>query len=562
MANEGCSLALSGCAFTQNACAEEGGGMRNYECSVELTGCTFTENLGAEGGGTASRYGDLAVTDCLFSGNEVTSTGGGMWAVTSSTLALVRCTFTGNVADHQGGGLLTGSGSSMTASHCFFIKNASTTGGGLYDSHSPWQLWQLAHCVFLENYASEQGGAMYQSDGGHTLVNCLFVGNTTDGQGGGISDGRSHDAPNVSVNCTFSGNWAWFGGYGGGIYALHEVVLTNCILWGNGDVGGTDESAQIHLDGGGATINHSCVQGWTGGLGGVGNIGDDPLFVQLSIPGSADDDLRLLPGSPCIDAGDNSAVPVDLANVDDDCDTAEILPVDLNGSPRFTDDPLAPDVGIGTAPIVNMGAYEGADCNGNGVLDDEDIASGYSFDVNGNGHPDECEPDLTVTVTDPPNGAIDARKPHEADGSSPYGWETVDLTFDGPIMYLTALDFETAEDGADGIPPTVTCAEYVEPQTVRLHLSEMIEVGAWTTVTHAGSGTGVTLGYLPADADGSGVANANDIVVVVDAVSASGPLYQFDTDRSGTITANDIVTLIDLLKGAEEYDAYFGAALP
>lgn len=33
------------------------------------------------------------------------------------------------------------------------------------------------------------------------------------------------------------------------------------------------------------------------------------------------------------------------------------------------------------------------DCNGNGILDDDDIASGTSFDVNTNGIPDECEPD-------------------------------------------------------------------------------------------------------------------------------------------------------------------------
>jgi len=46
------------------------------------------------------------------------------------------------------------------------------------------------------------------------------------------------------------------------------------------------------------------------------------------------------------------------------------------------------------------------------------------------------------------------------------------------------------------------------------------------------------------------------------AVSAGGPLYQFDTDRSGTITANDIVMVVDLLNGAGVYDAYFGVALP
>ena len=34
-----------------------------------------------------------------------------------------------------------------------------------------------------------------------------------------------------------------------------------------------------------------------------------------------------------------------------------------------------------------------ADCNGNGVPDECDLADGSSTDLNGNGIPDECEPD-------------------------------------------------------------------------------------------------------------------------------------------------------------------------
>ncbi|MHC4968584.1 MAG: choice-of-anchor Q domain-containing protein, partial [Planctomycetota bacterium] len=62
-------------------------------------------------------------------------------------------------------------------------------------------------------------------------------------------------------------------------------------------------------------------------------------------------DYRLLPGSPCIDAGDNSAVPKGT-------DT------DLGGNPRFVDDPETVDTGFGDPPIVDMGAYEfqGSSC--------------------------------------------------------------------------------------------------------------------------------------------------------------------------------------------------------
>ena len=75
---------------------------------------------------------------------------------------------------------------------------------------------------------------------------------------------------------------------------------------------------------------------------------------------------RPVPGSPCIDAGDNDAVP-------------GWVTTDLEGSPRFVDDPLAEDTGNpGTSgpPIVDMGAYElqvlVGDFNGDGSVDLDD----------------------------------------------------------------------------------------------------------------------------------------------------------------------------------------------
>jgi len=126
------------------------------------------------------------------------------------------------------------------------------------------------------------------------------------------------------------------------------------------------------------------------------------LFVDADgtddVVGTEDDNLRLQAGSPCIDAGNNAAVPPEVT-------------VDLDGNPRYVDDPDTPDCpwcpdpenDCGTPPIVDMGAYEYfPDCNNNDIPDTCDVSCGEPCDVpgcgesedcNGNGLPDDCEAD-------------------------------------------------------------------------------------------------------------------------------------------------------------------------
>ncbi|MFT5430191.1 MAG: hypothetical protein ACI9OJ_000864, partial [Myxococcota bacterium] len=87
-----------------------------------------------------------------------------------------------------------------------------------------------------------------------------------------------------------------------------------------------------------------------GGWPGTGNLDADPMFVD-----DQNGNYHLAPDSPCIDAGDPASA------------------LDLDGS------------------TADMGAFQFVDCNGNGLLDADDIAMGRSADVNGNGFPDECE---------------------------------------------------------------------------------------------------------------------------------------------------------------------------
>ena len=215
----------------------------------------------------------------------------------------------------------------------FIITAGNATrrsGGGMKNSAgSP----TLINCIFRGNSAKSLGGGLYNDWGSPTLINCIFIGNSAR-SGAGMWCGDS-GKPTL-INCTLSGNSASY--YGGGMGNNEsDPVLTNCIFWGNSDNTGVELWAQI--SGGDApVVNYSCIQGLIGNFGGTGNIGDDPLFVEAdgadNIPGTADDNLRLLLGSPCIDAADNSAIPPSVFT-------------DLDGDPRITD---------GT---VDMGAYEG-----------------------------------------------------------------------------------------------------------------------------------------------------------------------------------------------------------
>ena len=83
----------------------------------------------------------------------------------------------------------------------------------------------------------------------------------------------------------------------------------------------------------------------------MGNIGADPQFVNMDSR-----DFHLRPGSPCNDAGDNTALPADVDDIDGDGNTSELLPFDRDGKMRIAEDFCVGPAGL--PPIVDMGAYE------------------------------------------------------------------------------------------------------------------------------------------------------------------------------------------------------------
>jgi hypothetical protein len=101
-----------------------------------------------------------------------------------------------------------------------------------------------------------------------------------------------------------------------------------------------NESSQIYF--GMPQVNYCCIYGLTGSLGGVGNIGSDPCFVNEGI-----NNFHLSGGSPCIDSGDPERIP-ELSETDIDGEYRIMgLRVDM-GSDEYTS---APTPILGVNPI-------------------------------------------------------------------------------------------------------------------------------------------------------------------------------------------------------------------
>ncbi len=350
-----------------------GGGMINLASSPTVTNCTFIDNtvigefVGGFGGGMYNKDSSPTVTNCTFTGNTAfffeSGRGGGMYNDNSSP-TVTDCAFVDNSAGIGSGGMSNHNSSNPIVTKCRFIENSGGFGGGMRNvfSSNP----TVTDCTFSGNCSDHLGGGMSNVLSSPTVTNCLFIAN--DATGGGMYNLNS--TPTVT-NCTFTGNTDY------GMYNdKSNPVVTNCILWGNSP----DEFSPFQST---PTVTYSDVQG---GFRGTGNIDADPLFVAasdcfigspFSQPGCSDpacmsavcdvlpsccdfwwssscvelafdlcpNDFRLSAASPCIDAGDNTAVPVGVTT-------------DLDGNPRFVDDPDTPDSGNGDPPIVDMGAYE------------------------------------------------------------------------------------------------------------------------------------------------------------------------------------------------------------
>ena len=277
--------------------------------------------------------------------------------VTNGNPVVRNCVIASNSALSLGGGAFNGGGS-VHFVDCAFVGNRTVAlggkGGGVYNATDANTTKRFANVKFLAN-TSERGGGAYDEDTSGAYVNCLFSGNSASIAGALYSAPNRFSPAGTSVdNCTFSANT----GTGGvdGMYNTRANRIRHSIFWNTGSTQ-DDQLAGTTLP----SVEYSIVRGWTGLLGGEGNSGTDPRFVDANgadnVFGSLDDDLRVRFGSPAIDSGNTSLLPTDGSDVDSDGNTSELVPLDLARMPRFVNHPAIPNV-TGTGVVVDKGAFE------------------------------------------------------------------------------------------------------------------------------------------------------------------------------------------------------------
>lgn len=370
----------------------EGGGLAVLGGSATIRNCTFFDNIAGSGAAAFVSNANVTFEATLFQHNwSQIGHGGAIKAVGVGSLTVTDCHFIDNLCRElngvrgNGGGIYNGAGSVLRVVRCLFDDNWAynlgrqfvTIGGGVANESADAR---IENSIFIRNEASLGGGI--GSTAPITIVNCLISGNRASepaddtpfraGEGGGIyGDEGAHLAVK---SCTVAANWSKHTAAG----ASMDGSFENCILWYNValvEPGDNPEAVVDQQYKGEVEIRHSDVAGLLDGGGPdpqfPGSIESAPLFVgapSLSNGGAfVAGDLHLASGSPCLDAGDNGAVPAGLTT-------------DLDGLARRVDDADAPNVGLGTPPHVDMGCFERqlqpctGDVNGDSSVNLSDLA--------------------------------------------------------------------------------------------------------------------------------------------------------------------------------------------
>lgn len=360
--------------------------------------------ISSDGGGAAPAPGWPRIEDSVFHGNS--GGGGGAISMSASTFDLepliegnvfrdndasngagiytsgfggaeakpvIRDNdFIDNEASSDGGGVYCGPGSQPVFDGNHFTGNEGT-GGAIRLGNGAGAQTLIVDCEIVSNTTSEDGAGIMMNDAGTvTIERTRIVDNIAPDDAGGV-DVRQNTVLAI-VNSVIAGNECE--DEGGAVRAVTnaEVDIVNSTIYGNRQVDGGNTGisnfpgvADLTSSGPGADVINSVFWGQTdqedvvgcairysiteqtdlasiGNTVGTGVIHTDPMFFD-----AANDDFRLLIGSPAIDAAAAAAAPAD----------------DIDGTTRPQDGDgdgtAADDMGAWERPGLEISRYSGLD---------------------------------------------------------------------------------------------------------------------------------------------------------------------------------------------------------
>ena len=236
-------------------------------------------------------------------GNE--DDGGAVYLSSGSVLNMDHCVVSDNTADGVGGGVLAYFTSTLNIDECVFRNNSAGEVGG--NSGGALRLTGCRAVItdseFYGNESASNGAVMSVQSDTVEVTRCIFSGNVSQTSGSIASLSGPAPAEFSFTQCNMVGNTGAYSTISSSFEA--DLHITNCILWNT--VTSTSYDEEIDIRGNATYLNYNVLR--TGASGTVtdstGNTSADPLFTN-----EAAGDYTLLPGSPCIDAGDPSS-PLD-----------------------------------------------------------------------------------------------------------------------------------------------------------------------------------------------------------------------------------------------------------
>ncbi|MGD0525157.1 MAG: choice-of-anchor Q domain-containing protein, partial [Polyangiaceae bacterium] len=276
---DGGSLTVIGCTFTNNQCASSGedvsGGAINGQGvgTLIVESSVFTGNSGSNGGAVGTQDETVTISNCTFAGNSATGTGGNP----------------GNGGD---GGAMSYDGAHVPWTMCgdsFTQNHANAAGGAVFRVAYNDEPVNIDRSVFDRNSVdptSGNAGGLYLEYATITMT-ATTISNNSANYGGGIWIG--HDAIAALTNDTIAGNTANLGGgvwFAGGVTGtlLNVTVANNP---GNGMAGGDT----------GVTLQNTLVAGNT-----HGNVDGEAQCDHTHTGAGVNMENPLDPSSPCTSA--------------------------------------------------------------------------------------------------------------------------------------------------------------------------------------------------------------------------------------------------------------------